>query len=48
MLVHLAERGVLPADEMDIVNADVIKPENQFFIMLCHFLAPARILKKIS
>jgi len=33
VLVHLAQGGVFAADQVYIVNADIIKPENQFFVV---------------
>ncbi len=40
MLIHLAQRGVLAADQRHITNADFIKPKDQFFVMcLSHILS---------
>ena len=38
ILIHLAERGVFAADDGDIINADIIEPEDEFL-----FVRPSHI-----
>jgi len=33
VLVHLSQGGIFATDQVYIFNADIIKPENQFFVV---------------